>query len=75
MDLNYFGNYAAAGVSDSYLRNFPQFDKFLFGSNSAKSWHDSLQFGIRKSTATYNLRAYYTWSKSLDTTSSDGSDI
>ncbi len=69
LDLNYFDNYAAAGVSDFYIRNFPQFDRFLFGTNAAESWFDSLQLGIRKSTYNYDLRAYYTWSKSLDTIS------
>jgi hypothetical protein len=72
MDRNYYGNYAAAGVSDFYIRNFPQFDKFFYGSNTAKSWYDSFQFGIRKSTNHLNFRMYYTWSKSLDTVSSDG---
>jgi hypothetical protein len=72
LDLNYFGDYAAAGVSDFYIRNFPQFDRFLYGSNTAKSWFDSLQFGIRKTTNYLSFRTYYTWSKSLDTISSDG---
>jgi hypothetical protein len=69
LDRDYYGNYAAAGVSDFYLRNFPQFDRFLYGTNSAESWFDSLQIGVRKSTYNYDLRAYYTWSKSLDTIS------
>ena len=72
MDLNYFGNYAAAGVSDSYIRNFPQFNKVLYGSNTARSWYDSFQFGLRKSAASYQMRFFYTWSKSLDTMSSGG---
>ncbi len=72
LDLNYFGNYAAAGVSDFYIRNFPQFDRFLYGSNSAESWFDSFQIGIRKTTNHLHFRTYYTWSKSLDTISSDG---
>ncbi len=72
MDLNYYENYAAAGVSDFYIRNFPQFDKVLYGSDTAKSWYDSFQFGIRKSSANYQFRFYYTWSKSLDTMSSYG---
>jgi hypothetical protein len=67
-----FGKYAAAGVSDFYIRNFPQFDRFLFGTNAAESWYDSLQIGIRKSTNNCHLRAFYTWSKALDTISSDG---
>jgi hypothetical protein len=72
MDLNYYGNYDGAGVSEFYIRNFPQFDKFYYGSNTAKSWYDSFQFGIRKTTNHLNLRVFYTWSKSLDTMSSDG---
>ena len=72
MDLNHYGKYPAAGVTDFYIRNFPQFDKVLYGSNTATSWFDSLQAGIRKSTSAYQLRLHYTWSKSLDTMSSDG---
>jgi hypothetical protein len=72
MDLNFFDKYDAAGVSQFYLRNYPQFDKLYYGSNTAKSWYDSFQFGIRKTTNHLNLRVYYTWSKSLDTMSSDG---
>jgi hypothetical protein len=75
VDLNYFGNYAAAGVSNFYIRNFPQFDKFVFGSNSGKSWFDSFQIGFRKSTANYRVRAYYTLSKAQDTMSSDGASF
>jgi hypothetical protein len=72
MDLNYYSRYAAAGVSDFYLRNYSQFNQFLYGSNTAESWFDSLQVGFRRSTAFYQVRVYYTWSKALDTISSDG---
>jgi hypothetical protein len=72
LDRNHYAKYAAAGVSDFYIRNFPQFNTFLFGTNAAESWYDSLQLGYRKSTANYHFRAFYTWSKALDTISSDG---
>jgi hypothetical protein len=72
MDLHYYESYLAAGIPDSYIRNFPQFDKVLYGSNTAKSWYDSFQFGIRKSTSTYQMRINYTYGRSLDTMSSDG---
>ena len=72
MDLDYYDLYAAAGVSDFYIRNFPQFDKVLYGSNTAKSWYNSLQFGIRKTAASYQARFYYTYSDSKDTISSSG---
>jgi hypothetical protein len=75
VDLNYYGKYAAAQVSDFYIRNFTQFNEFLYGSSSSKSWHDALQVGIRKDTKYSNLRFHYTWSKSLDTISSDGNSF
>jgi hypothetical protein len=74
LDRNYFGSYASAGVSDFYLRNFPQFNAFLYGTNAGSSWYDGLQIGVRKSTYNYHFRSYYAWSKSLDTMSSDGDD-
>jgi hypothetical protein len=69
MDLHYYAKYAD---DPFFIRNFPQFDKLYYGSNTAKSWYDSFQFGIRKSTNHLNLRVFYTWSKSLDTISADG---
>ena len=72
-DRNYFSRYAAAGVSDFYLRNFPQFDQFIFGSNSGKSWYDSVQLGLHRSAESYFVSVHYTWSKSLDTISMAGS--
>jgi len=73
LDRDYYQKYAAAGVSDFYIRNYPQFNTFMYGSSSAESWYDALQAGVRKSTRYSNLRAYYTWSKSLDTMSAEGS--
>jgi hypothetical protein len=75
MDKKYYGNYAAAGLSDFYIRNFPQFDKFIVGSSTGNSWYNSLQLGIRASGSSFNLRTHYTWSKSLDTGSSNGSGL
>jgi hypothetical protein len=72
LDRSYYALYPNAGVSDYYIRNFPQFDQFIYGTNSAKSWYNSLQLGLRKSSTNYSFRAYYTWSKSLDTISSEG---
>lgn len=75
LDRNYHDQYAAAGVSDFFIRNFPQFDALLYGSTSSKSWYDALQLGVRKSTADMSVRVYYTWSKALDTISSDGTSF
>jgi hypothetical protein len=75
MDLNYYSKYAAAGVSNFYIRNFPQFNQFIYGTNSSKSWYNALQLGLRKSGRNYNFRAFYTWSKSLDTISMEGNSF
>ncbi len=72
MDRGYYANYASAGISDFYIRNFPQFNNFIVGSSTANSWYNSLQAGMRASGVSYHVRANYTWSKSLDTMSSDG---
>jgi hypothetical protein len=76
MDKDYFSLYKHGEVSivpDTYIRNFPQFDKVFYGTNSAESWYNALRVGVRKSAPNYGLRAFYTWSKSMDTESSDGS--
>ncbi len=75
LDRTYHGRYAAAGVSDFYLRNFPQFDRFIVGSSAGRSWYDSLQLGMRASGNSYHLRVNYTWGKSRDTLSSDGAEF
>jgi hypothetical protein len=69
VDRNYFGRYAAAGVSDFYLRNFPQFNQFNFGTNSGSSSFDSLQINVRRSSGPLRVNATYMWSKSLDNVS------
>jgi hypothetical protein len=73
LDRDYYSDYAPAGVSDFYIRNFPQFNGLIYGTNSAESRFDSLQMGIRRSSRYSHLRAYYTWSESTDNMSLDGS--
>ena len=63
---------AAAGISDTYIRNFPQFDRFYYGTNTGESWYQALRAGARKNGANYSFRAFYTWSKSRDTLSASG---
>ena len=72
MDQDYFSNYAAAGVSDFYIRNYPQFDRLFLGTNDGKSSYDSFQGGIRLYTSIIKASINYTWSKSLDNLSVDG---
>jgi hypothetical protein len=75
VDRTYYSKYAAAGVTDSYLRNFPQFNQFLWGTNAGRSWYDSAQFSIRRTSGPLTLRANYTWSKAFDTVSTDGTSF
>ena len=67
LDREHHDSMTAAGFSDSYIRNFPQFDRFFYGTNAAESWYEALRAGARKNGANYSFRAFYTWSRSRDT--------
>jgi len=71
VDRNNYTKYVAAGVSDFYLRNYPQFNNVQYGSNDGRSYYDSLQFGIRRQMGALKMSFNYTFSKSLDNTSVD----
>ncbi len=70
VDRIHFGKYAAAGVSNFYLRNFPQYDELIWGSNDGRSSYDSLQINVRRNSGPLRVSGNYTWSKSLDNLSS-----
>jgi len=72
LDRNYYAKYGAAGVSNFYIRNFPQFSSFIVGTNGGSSWYNSLHVGIRRSTSVYRVTANYTWAKAEDTMSANG---
>jgi hypothetical protein len=75
VDTGYYDLYSAAGVSDFYLRNYPQFNRLIVGTDTGQSWYDAFQFGFRANSSSFRMRAYYTWSKSLDTLSTDGAEF
>ena len=58
-----------------YIRNFPQFSAFFYGTNAAESWYDAMWAGVRKSGMNYSFRAFYTWSRSEDTLASSNSNF
>ncbi len=72
VDRHHYDQYAAAGVPDNYLRQYPQFDRFMVGTDTGRSWYDSMQAGFRANAASLRMRGHYTWGKSLDTLSDDG---
>ena len=71
---DYRNSVAEAGISDTYIRNFPQFDRFYYGTNAVESWYQAIRAGARKNGANYSFRAFYTWSKSRDTFSAPGAN-
>jgi hypothetical protein len=72
LDTIYFAKYAAAGVSDFYIRNYPQFNAVLMVSNAGRSYYNSMQLSVRRRRGALGLSASYTWSKSIDNESYDG---
>ena len=70
LDREHHDSMVAAGLSDFYIRNFPQFDRFYYGTNAVESWYEALRAGVRKSGANYGFKAFYTWSRFRDTLSS-----
>lgn len=72
LDRNNYTRYSAAGVSDFYLRNYPQYNQVILGTQDGQSWYDSLQISFRRQQGALKFMVNYTWSKSLDNGSADG---
>ena len=66
IDVNNYTKYAAAGISEYYLRRFPQFSSVLLGNNDGRSEYNSLQVRLQRQFGALRVAANYTWSKSLD---------
>lgn len=67
-----FNRFAGAGVSNFYLRNYPQFNQVIYGMSGGSSSYNSLQLTLNHRTKNAILIANYTYSKSIDNTSVDG---
>jgi hypothetical protein len=61
-----FSRYAAAGLPDTFLRAYPQFNQMQLGTNDGRSYYDSLQVSIRRTTGALKSSFNYTWSHALD---------
>ena len=66
------GKYQAAGVSEYFLRNYPQFLQLIYGTNAGSANYHSFQFSLHHKAKSYSLNANYTFSKSLDNISAEG---
>lgn len=63
---------SAAGISNFYFRNYPQYNEVIVGTNNGRSYYDSLQATIRKHGKNWSILANYTFSKSEDNISAEG---
>jgi len=66
IDQSFYTKYAGAGLSEYYLRNFPQFQTLLYGNNDGRSEYNSLQVRLQRQIGGLRLTTNYTWSKSID---------
>lgn len=73
IDTSNYTRYAAAGLSPYYLRNFPQFTNVWLTTNMGRSYYDSLQMSVRRQAGAWKGVLNYTFSKTLDNSSVDGS--
>ena len=72
VDTNYYGNYAAAGLPQTWLRNFPQFSTMYLGTNDGRSYYNSFQLSFRRQQGALKFQANYTFSKSMDNWANEG---
>ena len=72
LDTNNYLRYAAAGVPNFYIRNYPQFNAVYMLTNAGRSYYDSMQLSVRRRKGALGLAASYTWSKTIDNESYDG---
>jgi len=72
VDATHYARYAAAGLSATYLRNYPQFNLAYQGNNDGRSYYDSFQLSFRRWQGAFKFNANYTFSKSLDNWPNEG---
>jgi hypothetical protein len=66
IDRSNFSLFAAAGLPDTYFRNYPQFNQVQLGTNDGRSYYDSLQVSIRRTVGAFKGGFNYTFSHSID---------
>ncbi|MBX9601820.1 MAG: TonB-dependent receptor [Bryobacteraceae bacterium] len=73
VDINGFSRYPTSVGTDFYLRNFPQFQNVVLTTNAGRTQYDSLQVSLRRQAGALKGAVNYTWSKTIDNISVDGS--
>ena len=61
-----FNRYAAAGLPNTFLRPYPQFNQVQLGVNDGRSYYHSMQLSVRHTGRTLKGGFNYTWSHSID---------
>jgi hypothetical protein len=72
MDRSQYARYGSVGVSAFYLRNYPQFNQVVVGTNDGRSYYNSFQLSLRRQSGALKFLVNYTYSKSTDNISVDG---
>jgi hypothetical protein len=67
LDTTFNSKYAAAGVSQYYIRSYPQFTNVLVGTNQGRSYYNSLQTSARITLPKLTALVAWTWAKTIDT--------
>src|SRR6185369_10382953 len=67
-----FSRYAAAGLPETYLRNYPQFSTAYLGTNDGRSYFNSFQLSFSRQAGSFRVSANYTFSKSIDNWPNEG---
>ncbi len=71
VDRNFYQRYAAASISDYYLRNYPQFNNVILVTNDGRMYHDALRLTLRRNQGELKFAVNYTLSKTIDNLSMD----
>lgn len=72
VDRNNFSLYPQAGLSDYFLRNYPQYNLLEYGTNDGRLYYDALQISLRRQTGLLRVGVNYTYSHSLDNITAEG---
>ena len=73
LDRSFNSLYAGAGLPQTYLRNYPQFNQVIVGTNDGHSYYNALQVSVRRYVGALRVNANYTFSRSIDTLNPGGS--
>ena len=73
IDTSNFSRYPNSVGTQFYLRNFPQFQNVILTTNGGRTQYDSLQVSLRRQAGALKGAFNYTWSKTIDNLSVDGS--